>query len=123
MRAIESARTALTKAMPFYLANSLIPPLILLLASRHGWAYVILWPIVAYEVACILSLLFLYMARSAVSDYSLLSARRLMLISGTLGLFTALIAGGLLTLSARKRINALIEGGRLARGSRFKSPK
>ena len=117
VRTLESIRSSLSKAMPLYLVNSLIPPILLLLASRHGWVYTILWPAVVYEAACILSLVTLYMARSAISDYSLSSACRLMLLAGILGIFTAFIAGGLLTLNARKRLNTIIRGG----GTRVKT--
>ncbi|RLF00395.1 MAG: hypothetical protein DRJ57_00960 [Thermoprotei archaeon] len=112
VRTLEAVHSTLTRAMLLYLINSLVPPLLLLLASRHGWAYTILWPAVVYEVVCIVSLLAIYMARSAVSDYSLPSARRLMLLAGILGLFTALIAGGLLTLNARKRLDTIARGGK-----------
>ncbi|MEM4870528.1 MAG: hypothetical protein QXF68_02550, partial [Thermofilaceae archaeon] len=67
------------------------------------------------------SLALLLASRSALSERSLESAQRLLLVTGVLGLFTGLIVGGLLALRARsialKAIEAKSVKRRTAKGA------
>ncbi|MEM1697549.1 MAG: hypothetical protein QXG48_02725 [Thermofilaceae archaeon] len=77
--------------------------------------YVLLWPLVAYFLVCTLSIALLIVSRSALSERSLESARRLLLLTGVLGLFTGLVVGGLLALRARSIAMKAIEAKRVKR--------
>lgn len=100
---LKSAENTLWKATPLFVVNASIPPALLLFLSRIGGEiiYTALWPLTAYFSACVLSIVLLLASRNALSERSLESAQRLLLLTGVLGLFTGLIVGGLLALRAR----------------------
>ncbi|MEM0010583.1 MAG: hypothetical protein QXN94_01305 [Thermofilaceae archaeon] len=120
---LRSAEQTLRRATPLFVINALIPPLMLWLLPRiiGESIYMLLWPLIAYFVACTLSLALLLASRSALSERSLESAQRLLLVTGVLGLFTGLIVGGLLALRARsialKAIEAKSVKRRTAKGA------
>jgi len=104
-QALKRAEELIRKAIPFYAVNALLPPLAIF-ALSHGdsLVYLVLAPLVAYEIACLLSLALLLAGRSALTEYSVGSARRLLLAAGALGIFTAFVVGGLLVLKAKEGV-------------------
>lgn len=100
---LKTAERFLSRAMPFYVVNAFLPPLLLLLLSRvsEELTYAALWPLTAYCALCILSIALLQASRTALSERSFESVRKLLLATGILGLFTGLLVGGLLALRAR----------------------
>ncbi|MEM3964541.1 MAG: hypothetical protein QW584_02315 [Thermofilaceae archaeon] len=114
---LRSAEQTLRRATPLFVINALIPPLMVWLLPRiiGESIYVLLWPLVAYFLVCTLSIALLLVSRSALSERSLESARRLLLLTGVLGLFTGLVVGGLLALRARSIAMKAIEAKRVKR--------
>lgn len=121
---VRLARSFLSKALPFFVVNAVIPPTLLMMLSRVGSAlvYVVLWPIVVYFAFCLFSILLLFAGRSALTEYSLDSAQKLLLVAGTLGLFTGLILGGLFTLRARNYVLRSVEAERIKKQGRAGTP-
>lgn len=79
--------------------------LLTILAYAHvNYVNLIMFWLVIYELICLASLLLLLMARSMVSDYSLKNAQQILRVTGVLGLFTALIIGGVMVLRASRLI-------------------
>ncbi|MCC6051030.1 MAG: hypothetical protein LM580_10005 [Thermofilum sp.] len=104
-QALKRAEELVRKAIPLYVVNALLPPLAIFALSRaDSLVYLLLAPLVIYEALCLLSLALLLAGRSALTEYSVSSARRLLLAAGALGVFTALVAGGLLVLKARESV-------------------
>lgn len=121
---LKSARGIADKALVFFVVNAAIPPLLLFMLSKAQGelVYSLLWPLIAYFVACLFSIALLQVGRSALAEYSLDSAQRLFLLSGVLGLFTGLIIGGLLTLRARSAILKAVEVERVKKPRRGEAP-
>lgn len=105
-QSLKSARSLLGKALPLYVINALIPPLLLLYLSRSEAVYAVLVPLVMYSALCIVSLLLLLAGRNALNEYSLSSACSLLRLAGLLGFISALVAGGVLVMRACKLISA-----------------
>jgi hypothetical protein len=104
-QALKRAEELVRKAIPLYVVNALLPPLAIFALSRaDSLVYLLLAPLVIYEALCLLSLALLLAGRSALTEYSVSSAHRLLLAAGALGVFTALVAGGLLALKARESV-------------------
>lgn len=104
-QALKRAEELVGKAIPLYVVNALLPPLAIFALSRaDSLVYLLLAPLVIYEALCLLSLALLLAGRSALTEYSVSSAHRLLLAAGALGVFTALVAGGLLVLKARESV-------------------
>ncbi|MDW8003742.1 MAG: hypothetical protein RMI04_02890 [Thermofilaceae archaeon] len=105
-QSLKSARSLLGKALPLYVINALVPPLLLLYLSRTEVVYTVLVPLVVYSALCIASLLLLLAGRNALNEYSLSSAHSLLRLAGLLGFVSALVAGGVLVTRACKLIAA-----------------
>ena len=102
---LKRSRDLIGKAIPFYVVNSMLPPIVIFaLSHAESVVYALLAPLVAYEAACLLSLAFLLAGRNALGEYSLEPARRLLLVAGVMGLVTALVIGGVVVLQARRNI-------------------
>jgi len=108
-RTLRLASDLVNKSIPFYIANAALPPLLLLLIARinDSLAYATLWPLTAYFAACVAATLLLLIGRGSLMEYSLDSARKLLLVAGALGLLTGLVVGGLLVLRARAMISGV----------------
>jgi len=102
---LKLAEGLVRRATPLYVANALLPPFVIFVLSRaDGLVYAVLIPLVAYEIVCLLSLALLFAGRSALTEYSIGSACRLLLAAGALGVFTAFVVGGLLVLEAQRSV-------------------
>ncbi|OYT30674.1 MAG: hypothetical protein B6U94_05885 [Thermofilum sp. ex4484_79] len=99
---IENAEKKLLQALPFFLLNLLIPPLLLFLIQR----YILL--LVSYSLLCLISVLLLVTLRKTLEDYSLDDFMRLSKYIAILGFVTGLVVGGVLVLSARKYIGVIL---------------
>jgi len=99
---IENAEKKLLQALPFFLLNLLIPPLLLFLIQR----YILL--LVGYSLLCLISVLLLVTLRKTLEDYSLDDFMRLSKYVAILGFATGLVVGGVLILSARKYIGVIL---------------
>lgn len=113
MRIFREINALLSRATIFYAAGVLIPAVLLaaLAFARVEYVDLVMPWIIVYELVCLLSLILLLMARGMISDYSLKNARRLMRVAGVLGLFTALIIGGVAALRVSRLIGDLEVGG------------
>jgi|YelNatPaOPRAMG01_1025707.scaffolds.fasta_scaffold02616_3 hypothetical protein len=104
-RVLKQSRDLIGKAVPFYVVNSMLPPIVIFALSRaESVVYALLAPLVAYEVACLLSIVFLFAGRNALGEYSLEPAHRLLLVAGVMGLITAFVIGGVMVLQARRNM-------------------
>ncbi|RLF05964.1 MAG: hypothetical protein DRJ64_04990 [Thermoprotei archaeon] len=99
---IENAEKKLLQALPFFLLNLLIPPLLLFLIQR----YILL--LIGYSLLCLISVLLLVTLRKTLEDYSLDDFMRLSKYVAILGFATGLVVGGVLILSARKYIGVIL---------------
>lgn len=113
MRIFRETNALLSQATIFYAVGALMPAMLLaaLAFARVEYVDLVMPWVIVYELICLLSLVLLLMARSMISDYSLKNARRLMRVAGVLGLFTALIIGGVVALRASRLIGDLEVGG------------
>lgn len=98
---VREARRFLSWAAPLYIVNVLIVPILILAGPRIGLeVQLLLLPLILYESLALASLIALFAGRRELLEYSLNTAGRLLLFAGVCGLFTGLVAGGILVLKA-----------------------
>lgn len=95
-RGIEEAERLLLLAIPFYLANLLIPPIILILYQAN------ILELTAYTLICLAATLSLLVLRRTLEEYSLDLFVRLSKFVGLAGLLAGFVLGGILVLKARR---------------------
>lgn len=107
MRIFRETRALLSRATVLYALGTLVPAMLLaaLAFARANYVNLIMPWLIVYELICLASLILLLMARSMVSDYSLKNAQLILRVTGVLGLFTALIIGGVVVLRASRLIS------------------
>jgi len=94
-----------TRALPFYMLNSIIVPLVILVARRiYIDLYGLLPILILYEIIALISMVILFMGRRALLNFSLRAAYRAFIIAGVLGLITGLFIGGVLVLRTTSSI-------------------
>lgn len=98
-RAIRVAGKYMSRAVPFYLANSLASALIILLWGKPFFEIKL-----AYALLCLISLILVLVTRKMLDDYAFDSFKTWSLVTGALGIPAALVAGGVLVLVARSKL-------------------
>jgi len=99
---IEKAEKKLLQALPFFLINLLIPPIVLFFLQKFIVATII------YSFVCLISTLLLITLRKTLEDYSLDDFMKLSKYVSILGFVSGLVLGGFYVSEARKYIDMLL---------------